>query len=71
MEKCRQNANTRLTLRLLMSIGPVVMMLISLVFLHFYPITEERRRRTKLELENRLVTHKQELIIEVTIFVEN
>lgn len=49
-----------------MSIGPVVMMLISLVFLHFYPITEERRRRTKLELENRLVTYKQELIIEVT-----
>ena len=55
VEKCKQNANTRLTLRMLMSIGPVVMMLISLAFLHFYPITEERRRRTKLELENRLV----------------
>ena len=55
MDKCDQNANTRLTLRMLMSVGPVLMMLISLVFLHFYPITDERRRQTKLKLENRLV----------------
>ena len=55
MDKCNQNANTRLTLRMLMSVGPVLMMLISLLFLHFYPITEERRRQTKLQLENRLV----------------
>ena len=38
-----------------MSVGPVMMMLISLIFLHFYPITDERRSRTKLALENRLV----------------
>ena len=55
MEKCEQPDSAKLTLRMLMSVGPVLMMLISLIFLHYYPITEARRRRTKLELENRSV----------------
>ena len=38
-----------------MSVGPILMMLTSLAFLHFYPITESRRKNTKLQLENKLV----------------
>ena len=38
-----------------MSVGPILMMLTSLAFLHFYPITEARRKKTKLDLENMLV----------------
>ncbi|XP_065890144.1 sodium-dependent lysophosphatidylcholine symporter 1-B-like isoform X2 [Dysidea avara] len=67
VNKCTQNSTTRLTLRLLMCVGPILMMLVSLLFLHFYPITEERRRRTKIELENRKrANNKKGVMIENT-----
>ena len=50
---CEQPWTVSLTLRLLVSVPPILFTLISLIFLHLYPITEERRERTKRELKKR------------------
>ena len=50
---CEQPWTVSLTLRLLMSVPPILFTLISLIFLHLYPITEQRRERTKRELKQR------------------
>ena len=36
-----------MTLKLLVTVPPTISILISFIFLHFYPITEKTRKRTK------------------------
>ena len=48
--KCTQPWIFPLTLKLLVSIPPIIFVLISLIFLHYYPITEKSIEITKQKL---------------------
>ncbi|XP_078593931.1 sodium-dependent lysophosphatidylcholine symporter 1-B-like [Branchiostoma floridae x Branchiostoma japonicum] len=50
---CSQSAIVGFTLRMLVAPAPIVFIIISLLFLWSYPITEERRRVTKAALEHK------------------
>lgn len=51
--KCEQPWTFPLTLKLLVSVPPICFTLIALLFLHYYPITEKSRERTKQLLAER------------------
>ena len=51
--KCEQPWTVPLSLKLLVSVPSVVFILLSLIFLHFYPINEASRERTKRLLQER------------------
>ena len=51
--KCTQPWIFPLTLKLLMSVPPIFFILISLIFLHYYPITNKSIERTKQQLAER------------------
>lgn len=51
--KCDQPWTVPLTLKLLVTIPPTIFILISFIFLHFYPITEQTRVKTKQLLTER------------------
>ncbi len=48
---CEQPWSVPLALKLLMTVPPILFALLSLIFLHLYPITQERREKTKKLLE--------------------
>uniref|UniRef100_A0A803Y6Y7 MFSD2 lysolipid transporter B, sphingolipid n=1 Tax=Meleagris gallopavo TaxID=9103 RepID=A0A803Y6Y7_MELGA len=48
---CRQSKDVILTLKILIGAVPAVLILVGLLILLFYPITEESRKETKLALE--------------------
>ena len=48
---CTQPASVGQTLRLLVVPGPVIMLLIGLVFIWKHPIDENRRQEIKVQLE--------------------
>ncbi|KAM4694548.1 sphingosine-1-phosphate transporter MFSD2B [Discoglossus pictus] len=61
---CRQSHHVVLTLQILIGAAPAVLIIIGLVILIFYPITEERRKETELALDvMRLRTRRATLIV--------
>jgi len=50
---CEQPWTVPMTLKLLVTVPPIIFILISFIFLNFYPITEKTRKRTKMLLEER------------------
>lgn len=64
---CEQPWTVALTLKLLVAVPPILIILTSLIFLHFYPITEETRMRTKrLLAERRFVTKNIAITVSYT-----
>ncbi|KAK3089836.1 hypothetical protein FSP39_006949 [Pinctada imbricata] len=53
--ECKQPASVGLALRLLVAPGPVIFVLIALLFLSKYPIDEETRKKNKEEIERRKI----------------
>ncbi len=52
-DECDQPWTVPLTLKLLVTIPPVLFIVLSLFCIHLYPITEQSRERTKLILQER------------------
>lgn len=50
---CDQPWSVPLALKLLVTVPPILFILLSLFFLHYYPITEKTRERTKTLLQER------------------
>ncbi len=50
---CEQPWEFPLTLKILVSVPPIIFILLALVFLHLYPITEQTREVTKRTLAAR------------------
>ncbi|XP_035676200.1 sodium-dependent lysophosphatidylcholine symporter 1-like [Branchiostoma floridae] len=57
---CVQPASVGTSLRILVSAFPAVFSLLAVAVIWKYPITEDRRRKTKEELENRRKSNKEE-----------
>ncbi|XP_044147898.1 major facilitator superfamily domain-containing protein 2B [Bufo gargarizans] len=61
---CRQSYHLVLTLQLLIGAVPAVLIILGLIILIFYPITEDTRKETELILNNiRLQTRRSTLIV--------
>ncbi|XP_052256460.1 uncharacterized protein LOC127861822 [Dreissena polymorpha] len=60
--ECVQPSSVGLALKMLMVPGPVVMTLVALVALWFYPIDESRRRHIKDEIKRRIESRSSTLI---------
>ncbi|KAH3698300.1 hypothetical protein DPMN_085819, partial [Dreissena polymorpha] len=60
--ECVQPSSVGLALKMLMVPGPVVMTLVALVALWFYPIDESRRRHLKDEIKRRIESRSSTLI---------
>ncbi|XP_053565609.1 sphingosine-1-phosphate transporter MFSD2B [Bombina bombina] len=61
---CKQSYHVVLTLQILIGAAPAVLIIIGLVILIFYPITEDKRRETELALNTiRLRTRRATLIV--------
>ncbi|KAM4040509.1 sphingosine-1-phosphate transporter MFSD2B isoform 1-T1 [Anomaloglossus baeobatrachus] len=61
---CRQSYHLVLTLQILIGVVPAVLIILGLIILIFYPITEDTRRETELALNNiRLQTRRATLIV--------
>ncbi|KAM4771221.1 sphingosine-1-phosphate transporter MFSD2B [Rhinophrynus dorsalis] len=61
---CKQSYNVVLTLKVLIGAVPAVLIIIGLIILLFYPITEDRRKETEVALDViRLRTRRSTLIV--------
>lgn len=57
---CSQPEEVHLTLKLLISVAPIVLIIIGLSILHLYPIDEKRRKRNCLQLKKQVARDSPE-----------
>lgn len=58
---CEQPWTVSVTLKLLVTVPPILIILLTFIFLHYYPITEKTRERTRRLLAQRRFVYKHQV----------